>query len=107
MLRLGAHESIAGGLYRALERAAEVGCECVQIWTKNSRQWRSPPLTAQEITQFKDVREQTGLHAPIDCAGDHPVQRRSGADRTPASSCPCGLPDQHRFAEALSMAAVR
>jgi len=65
MLRLGAHESIAGGLFRALERASEVGCECVQIWTKNSRQWRSPPLS------------------------------------------PCGLPDQHRFAEALSMAAVR
>jgi len=30
MLRLGAHESIAGGLFRALERASEVGCECVQ-----------------------------------------------------------------------------
>ena len=65
MLRLGAHESIAGGLFRALERAAEVGCECVQIWTKNSRQWRSPPLTAQEITQFKDVREQTGLQPVV------------------------------------------
>lgn len=65
MLRLGAHESIAGGLYRALERASEVGCECVQIWTKNSRQWRSPPLTAQEITQFKAVREQTGLQPVV------------------------------------------
>ncbi|HHE71623.1 MAG TPA: deoxyribonuclease IV [Chloroflexi bacterium] len=65
MLRLGAHESIAGGLFRALERASEVGCECVQIWTKNSRQWRSPPLTAQEITQFKDVREQTGLQPVV------------------------------------------
>jgi endonuclease IV len=30
---LGAHQSIAGGYYLAIERAAEVGCDCVQLFT--------------------------------------------------------------------------
>ena len=32
---LGAHMSIAGGLYRALERGREAGCSVVQIFLKN------------------------------------------------------------------------
>lgn len=38
---LGAHMSIAGGFYRAVERAAEAGCDCVQIFTTSPRSW--PP----------------------------------------------------------------
>jgi deoxyribonuclease-4 len=30
---LGAHESIAGGYYKAVEIAAGCGCECVQLFT--------------------------------------------------------------------------
>ncbi len=32
---LGAHMSIAGGMEKAIERGTDVGCECVQIFTKN------------------------------------------------------------------------
>jgi deoxyribonuclease IV len=32
---LGAHESIAGGYYKAVEIAARVGCQCVQVFTNN------------------------------------------------------------------------
>ncbi len=31
---LGAHQSIAGGYYKAVERAKERGCDCVQLFTK-------------------------------------------------------------------------
>jgi hypothetical protein len=34
---LGAHMSIAGGLYQALERGRAVGCGAVQIFLKNQR----------------------------------------------------------------------
>ncbi len=61
MLRLGAHESIAGGLHRAFERAQEVGCEAVQIWVKNSRQWSAPPLTEEEIARFRAAQAETGI----------------------------------------------
>ena len=40
---LGAHMSIAGGVSQALARGREAGCECVQIFTKSSRQWAAKP----------------------------------------------------------------
>ncbi len=61
MLRLGAHESIAGGLHTAFERGASVGCEALQVWVKNSRQWAAPPLTPEEISAFKAARAETGI----------------------------------------------
>lgn len=30
---LGAHQSIAGGYFKAVEIAARVGCDCVQVFT--------------------------------------------------------------------------
>jgi deoxyribonuclease-4 len=62
MLRLGAHESIGGGLYRALERGEAAGCQSLQIWTKNSRQWTTPPLDTAEIEQFQAARSQRDIH---------------------------------------------
>lgn len=45
--------SIAGGLMRALERGQSVGCETVQIFTKNNNQWRSRDLTKGEAADFR------------------------------------------------------
>jgi deoxyribonuclease-4 len=49
----GAHLSIAGGLFKAAEAAAELKCETVQLFTKNASQWKAKPLAADEITAFK------------------------------------------------------
>ena len=49
---LGAHLSIAGGLHRVFERAAELNCNALQMFTKNASQWRSSPLSAAEIEAF-------------------------------------------------------
>ncbi|HEX9689537.1 MAG TPA: hypothetical protein VGB47_10775 [Thermoanaerobaculia bacterium] len=35
-LPLGAHQSIAGGTPRAVERGVEVGCRVLQIFVKNA-----------------------------------------------------------------------
>ena len=43
----GAHMSIAGGYYRAIESALAYGCETVQLFTKNSNQWKAKELTPQ------------------------------------------------------------
>ena len=50
---LGAHKSIAGGYYKAVEAAAAGGCQCVQLFTKNNNQWRAKPLTADDAAQFQ------------------------------------------------------
>ncbi len=55
---LGAHISIQGGVQNAPERGAAIGCECIQIFTRNQRQWESKPLQPEEITDFKiHIRE--------------------------------------------------
>ena len=62
---LGAHESIAGGIGEALIRGKQVGCECVQIFTKSSRQWASKPLSKEEIDTFKRNKIETGITTVI------------------------------------------
>lgn len=36
---LGAHMSIAGGFHQAVQRAADAGCDCVQLFTTPPRMW--------------------------------------------------------------------
>jgi deoxyribonuclease-4 len=48
--------SIAGGVHKALQRAASIPCEVVQIFTKNQLRWAVPPLREQEIRAFRKHR---------------------------------------------------
>src|SRR5437016_14644988 len=58
---LGAHQSIAGGLYRALERGRAAGCEAIQLFTRSARQWASRPLAEDEVRAFAAARKATGI----------------------------------------------
>ncbi len=53
MVKLGAHMSIAGGYYKAIEAGVAVGCDCVQLFTKNNNQWRAKPITDDDVEKFK------------------------------------------------------
>lgn len=64
-LRLGAHESIAGGLHKAFDRAQSVGCEVVQIFVKSNRAWAVKPLTEEDIARFKAKAEGTGIRPVV------------------------------------------
>jgi deoxyribonuclease-4 len=61
MVRLGAHMSIAGGVDRAIERGASIGCEAVQIFLKNQLQWRGRPLRAEEVERFRALQRASGI----------------------------------------------
>ena len=52
MALIGAHISVAGGLHRAYQRADAAGCESMQIFTRNQRQWSNDPLSFREIEEF-------------------------------------------------------
>ena len=58
---LGAHMSIAGGLYRAPIRGKEAGCEAIQIFTRNRNQWKSKKLSTKEIGLFHKACEETSI----------------------------------------------
>lgn len=60
-LLIGAHTSIAGGLYHALIRGHEIGATTVQLFTHNQRQWKTPELTQEEINIWKKTLQETGL----------------------------------------------
>ena len=55
--------SIAGGLYRALERGAELECGSVQIFLKNQRQWAARPMSDEDVRAFAAARRATRIEA--------------------------------------------
>lgn len=62
---LGAHVSISGGIDKAPSRGKELGCESIQIFTKNQRQWYARSLTQNEILSFKKEMINTGLREAV------------------------------------------
>jgi len=62
---LGAHMSIAGGYDRAVRRARDAGCDCLQLFTKNNNQWRARPITAQEAASFRAALTELGISHPL------------------------------------------
>lgn len=53
--------SIAGGLHRALESAQAVGCDCLQIFVKNQRQWTAKALRDEDIVLWREAVLRTGI----------------------------------------------
>lgn len=81
---LGAHESVAGGPHTAIQRGVDDGCEAVQIFARPSAQWRTRPISPEEVSQFRSE------HAPLRwpalshasylinlCAGDPVILEKS------------------------------
>jgi deoxyribonuclease-4 len=53
MKYIGAHISAAGGVENAPLNAHEIGAKAFAFFTKNQRQWVSPPLTKKSIDTFR------------------------------------------------------
>jgi len=58
---LGAHMSAAGGVEKAILRGKEVGCDVIQLFTKNNNQWKAKPFTEEGIEAFKKNVSKTGI----------------------------------------------
>lgn len=50
---LGAHVSIAGGVFRALPRGSDLACNAIQIFVKNASQWEGKPLSEPDVERFE------------------------------------------------------
>lgn len=53
MKYIGAHVSISGGVGNAPLNAKAIGAKAFAMFTKNQRQWKSAPLSADSIAAFK------------------------------------------------------
>lgn len=59
--KIGFHAGIGGGLQNALLKSAELGCNTVQIFSRNPRGWMAKPLTKEDIAVFQRVRARTKI----------------------------------------------
>ena len=57
-MRIGFHVSISGGFSLSVQRAFELGCTCMQIFSRNPRGWAVKPLDKDDIAGFKKLRGQ-------------------------------------------------
>lgn len=51
-MKLGAHMSTSGGVWKALERGASIGCDIIQIFVKNNMQWFGKPHSLDDCARY-------------------------------------------------------
>lgn len=83
--KFGVHTSIAGGLHNALLTGERLGCDCLQLFVKNQRQWHVPPLRPEQIELWQTARREAprwpiiahGTYLVNLAARDRTIRRRS------------------------------
>ena len=63
----GAHMPTVGGVDKALERGAEIGCEVIQIFVKNNMQWLGKAPGVDAVERFKHFQ----IQHPFACIFGH------------------------------------
>ncbi len=53
-MKLGVQVSTAGKIYHSIDRAKKLGCNTMQIFARNPRQWRKSSLSPEDIETFKE-----------------------------------------------------
>ena len=61
----GAHVSSAGGISKAIDRAEELRCQAVQVFTQSPRMWKPAAHTTEETERFKERRAEAGIESVV------------------------------------------
>jgi deoxyribonuclease-4 len=61
----GAHVSSSGGISNAIDRAAELRCDAVQVFTQSPRMWRPTAHTPEQVARFRERREEHRIGAVV------------------------------------------
>jgi deoxyribonuclease-4 len=61
---LGSHLSIAGGMVNALLEARRLKLDCVQVFTRNQRTWRTTPLDPADRSAWLEALAELGWDDP-------------------------------------------
>ena len=62
---IGAHVSQAGGLPKAIERGADIGCEAIQIFNQSPRMWKPTAYADEDFAAFRDALAGSPIQAVI------------------------------------------
>ncbi len=92
---IGCHVSIAGGVFNAPERAAFLGCETFQIFTRSPQGGPAPELTGEVVEKFKDemhkyypLPQYQSLRCPSASVRGRPNPPHKGEGKVNESSSP-------------------
>lgn len=55
----------SGGLHTSLIGGHKIGCNVVQLFTANPKQWQMGPLSADTIAAFRNAQEHTGITSTV------------------------------------------
>jgi deoxyribonuclease-4 len=55
--RIGIHLSTSGGVFKAAERAHEIGANTFQIFSSSPRMWRAAPIDSSHARQLTELRQ--------------------------------------------------
>jgi deoxyribonuclease IV len=58
---IGAHMSIAGGLFNAFAEGERKGCDTIQIFVKSSNQWQAKPISDEDLEKYRSEQKRTGI----------------------------------------------
>ncbi|MGI8771984.1 MAG: deoxyribonuclease IV [Acidobacteriaceae bacterium] len=83
--RIGVHLSTAGGVFKAAERAHEVGANTLQIFSSSPRMWRPSKLAAAHCAQMKELRERFDV-GPLVIHASYLINLPSQSDEVRANS---------------------
>ncbi len=98
---LGAHVSIGGGVKNAPANGKRIGCDVIQIFSKNQQQWAAKPLDAENVAGFKTGIRELGL-GPTLVHASYLLNLASSDDALWERSV-AGLTDELERAEALGI----
>ena len=60
-MQFGAHESISGGVFNAIERGQTATCDTIQMFNKSNSQWRAKKIEQTELDKYFEKIKETGV----------------------------------------------
>ena len=54
-----------GGISKAIDRAEELGCDAVQVFTQSPRMWRPTAHAEDEVERFRARRDEVGIQSVV------------------------------------------
>ncbi|MFH1640480.1 MAG: deoxyribonuclease IV, partial [Candidatus Omnitrophota bacterium] len=84
---LGVHVSAEGKIYDAIERAEQLGCNSMQIFSRNPQRWRGDYIDTKDADEFRKRRKESNIkflfiHVPylINLASPNPSLYEASID---------------------------
>jgi len=60
-MKIGVHVSIAGKIYEALIRAKALGCDTIQMFSRNPRGWGAQSFDKSDLSRFSELKTEYGI----------------------------------------------